>query len=106
MTTVAGTGYYGSNDGIGTSAGFAFNNYNAIAVNRVGRIALIPDYSNAVVRRLDLESHVVTTFVGSTRRSFSVVDGYGTSISFAGPTGIALDGATTFALVVSQFGCV
>jgi len=59
------------------------------------------DAQNVVVRRLDLATAVVTTFVG--RPSVvGMADGEGTAATFNGPSSIAMDAGGTFAVVVSR----
>ena len=57
------------------------------------------DTYNQRVRRIELISGVVSTFVGS--RDYGSVDGQGMAATFYNPVGIAVDSAGTVALVVS-----
>jgi hypothetical protein len=59
------------------------------------------DTKNVVIRRLNLTTAVVTTFVG--RPSVvGMADGEGTAATFNDPCSIAMDAGGTFAVVVSR----
>ncbi len=92
VTTVAGNVNAGSQDGIGTLA--TFRNPRSIALSPDGRYALINDFLNFRVRRLDMTSMAVTTLAGSTQ---GFADGIGSAARFTEMLGIAIDSAAQFA---------
>ena len=61
------------------------------------------DLGNHLIRLLVLSSGVVSTLAGQAR-SFGSTNGIGTNARFNFPTGIALDAAGTFAVVVRGDG--
>lgn len=98
VTTLAGTpGISGIADGVGSLASFAAN--KAVAIDATGSIALVVDYSSYTVRRIDVFSREVSTIAGSGARGNA--DGIGTAASFTYPTGVALNGAGSMAVIVS-----
>lgn len=64
------------------------------------RAPLQSDESNNLLRRLDLTSGVVTTVAGGLTKGFA--DGQRSAATFSGPTGVAMDAAGTFVIVVRQ----
>lgn len=88
VTTLAGSGVYGSTDGIGTAASFY----------RPHGIAISPDYANLyitdsgsnVIRQLIISSQTVTTLAGSAGKSGSR-DAIGAAALFRNPNGIITD---------------
>jgi hypothetical protein len=78
----SGTGLFGAVDGVGSAARFYFP--RGIVCDDSSR-AYISDYYNDVIRLLDLDTNVVSTFAGSTS---GVVDGVGSAAKFNGPIGI------------------
>ena len=58
------------------------------------------DSNNNLIRRIDLSSGTVTTLAG-TAGTTGHADGFGTTATFNKPSGIAMDAAGSFALVVS-----
>ena len=86
VTTVAGTGQNGYQDGPGTSAMFGY--LVGIAVDRSGTIYVV-DGGNQRIRKIDVGGYV-TTLAGTGRRGLQ--DGPGSTASFDLPTGIAMDG--------------
>jgi DNA-binding beta-propeller fold protein YncE len=94
VTTLAGNASAGSQDGIGTLA--TFRNPRSIALSPDGSYALINDFSNFRVRRLDMTSMAVTTLAGSTQ---GFADGFGSDARFNEMFGIAIDSAGLFALI-------
>jgi sugar lactone lactonase YvrE len=85
VTTFAGNGVMGSDDGIGTSSSFA--NLMAIAADTAGNI-YVADSHNNIVRKIT-PAGIVTTFAGSGREGHA--DGKGKAASFFNPAGIAVD---------------
>jgi hypothetical protein len=99
VTTVAGTaGTTGSTDGTGAAA--SFNYPNGLATDGAGNL-YVTDYSNNTIRKLVLQSGVVTTLAG-TAGTTGGNDGTGASARFNGPCGLSLDDAGN--LYVADFG--
>ena len=87
VTTLAGNGYYGFQDGTGNNA--TFNDPNGLAVDSAGNV-YVADALNNAVRKIDTSGHV-TTFAGNGTPGFS--DGNGFNATFSNPEGVAVDGA-------------
>jgi sugar lactone lactonase YvrE len=85
VTTIAGTGTYGSADGTGTLA--SFNHPQGIAIDKAG-ILYIADTDNYDIRILKPTGEV-TTFAGT--GAAGIINGTGTAASFGDPVGIAVD---------------
>jgi sugar lactone lactonase YvrE len=85
VSTLAGNGTAGYEDGSGTTA--EFNMPFAVAVDRQGNV-YVADRVNAVIRKVT-PAGVVSTLAGNGTSGH--VDGAATTAEFAGPTGIALD---------------
>lgn len=88
VTTLAGGGSPGSNDGTGTAA--KLDEPRAIALDAGGTL-YVADYDNHLIRKITAAG-VVTTIAGRADEPGSA-DGTGTSASFRGPMGIAVDAA-------------
>ena len=85
VSTFAGSGSAAFADGAATSA--SFNNPSGLALDTSGTV-YVADYSNNRIRKIS-PAGVVSTFAGSGSAAFA--DGTGTSASFNGPSGLALD---------------
>lgn len=83
VTTFAGSGTWGSNDGIGTSA--SFYDPTGVAVDALGSVYIADRYA---IRKITTNG-VVTTLAGS--GTAGSADGAGKSASFAFATGLAVD---------------
>jgi sugar lactone lactonase YvrE len=86
VTTLAGTGIVGYNDGTGTNA--YFNLPSGLAVGPDGNI-YVADQSNHLIRKVT-PAGVVTTIAGNPGTS-GFADGTGTDTQFNYPTGLAVD---------------
>lgn len=86
VSTIAGTGAIGSNDGPGNTATFKYP--DGAVVDSQGNI-FISDQSNHKIRKIT-PSGTVSTFAGSGVAGF--LDGIGTSAKFYYPAGMAIDG--------------
>ena len=85
VTTLAGSGSWGSTDGTGTAASFDFP--TGVAVDASGNV-YVADCNNRKIRMVS-PAGVVTTLAGS--GSQGSTDGTGTAASFNSPTGVAVD---------------
>lgn len=86
VTTLAGSGSYGSTDGTGTTA--SFRGLRGITTD--GIHLYVADKDNYKVRKIELMTGVVTTLAGS--GSSGTADGIGASASFNYPEGITTNG--------------
>lgn len=85
VSTVAGSGAKGADNGVGTTA--TFNNPAGVAVDAAGNIYVV-DSDNNLIRKIQT-SGAVSTFAGNGQ--FSSVDGTSTDAGFYNPHGIAVD---------------
>jgi DNA-binding beta-propeller fold protein YncE len=99
VTTLAGSGATGFQDGVGTNA--VFNRTRGVSIDPTGAYALILDGDNHRIRRILIATSQVTTLAGT--GAASAVDGAGAQAAFNQPTGICIDASGTFALV-ADFG--
>ncbi|MDP6455978.1 MAG: T9SS type A sorting domain-containing protein, partial [Candidatus Marinimicrobia bacterium] len=87
VTTLAGSGSIGSEDGTGTAA--RFYRPAGVAVDGSGNV-YVADQFNHLIRKIT-SAGVVTTLAGS--GSIGSEDGTGTAASFYWPFGVAIDGS-------------
>jgi gliding motility-associated-like protein len=85
VTTFAGSGTNGSNNGNGTGA--SFYSPQGIAIDAIGNI-YIGDTGNNLIRKISPAGNVIT-LAGS--GSIGSADGQGTAATFYGPTGLCTD---------------
>ncbi|RYE12512.1 MAG: hypothetical protein EOP51_31410 [Sphingobacteriales bacterium] len=85
VTTIAGTP--GTTDATGSAAGF----YNPVSTTTDGNNIYVTDTTNHTVRKIVIDTKVVTTFAGTANMSGST-DGIGAAARFNGPRGITTDG--------------
>ncbi|MDD5594231.1 MAG: hypothetical protein PHG97_05790, partial [Candidatus Margulisbacteria bacterium] len=90
VTTLAGTGSFGSADGTGTAASFFYPQN----ITTDGTNLFVTDYKNTI-RKIVITTGVVTTLVGSAGASGSA-DGTGAAARFNSPTGITTDGTNLY----------
>ncbi|MBI39669.1 MAG: hypothetical protein CMF59_08720 [Leptospiraceae bacterium] len=90
VTTVAGSGSSSYSDGIGTGA--AFSQPHGITCD--GKNLYVADTANHRIRKIVIESGVVTTVAGSGASGFS--NGSGSSATFDTPYGITTDGTNLY----------
>jgi hypothetical protein len=90
VTTVAGTGSSGSDNGTGTSA--SFDEPEGITTD--GTNLYVADTKNHLIRKIVISSGVVTTVAGT--GSSGSDNGTGTSASFNEPKGITTDGTNLY----------
>lgn len=85
VTTLAGNGTAGNQNGTGTAA--TFNQPVGLAVDASGNV-FIADYINHLIRKIT-PAGVVTTFAGS--GTAALTNGTGTAAAFNGPIALAFD---------------
>lgn len=85
VSTLAGSGFAGFADGVGTAA--SFSNPKGIAVDTAGNV-YVADAVNNRIRKISSKG-VVTTLAGNGTSGF--IDGLGTQASFYNPSAIAVD---------------
>ena len=96
-STLAGSGTAGSDDGTGTEAKF-FYPYGITLTSENDKL-YVADYGNNKIRTVDLATNIVTTLAGS--GAYGNEDGYGTTVTFAAPQGMALSPTDGFLYVVN-----
>lgn len=84
VTTIAGS-TAGYTDAVGTSA--QFYGPRAVCLDNNGNM-YVADYTNNLIRKIELATNTVTTLAGSTA---GFADGIGTAAQFNGPSGICTD---------------
>lgn len=100
VTTLAGSpGQVGSDDGIGAVA--RFNAPRGLALSHDDSFALVADFTNQTIRKIDLANGMVTTIAGSSGDVGSD-DGIGAAARFSFPYGIALPADDSFALITDS----
>jgi sugar lactone lactonase YvrE len=98
VTTLAGRALTsGSADGYTATA--RFNLPVGIAIDAGGTVALVSDYQNHTIRKIDLLTGLVSTLAGKAGVA-GAQDGVGASARFKNPSGVALSADGAFALVV------
>lgn len=111
VTTVAGSGAQGSNDGV--SANAQFNGPRGIAIDSTGKILYVADTGNNRLRKIVLTNNAssssyygtVTTIAGSdwgTTSSITSSGMYGADARFKYPEGIAVDDLGTIYVADTQ----
>ncbi|WP_288955566.1 T9SS type A sorting domain-containing protein [uncultured Polaribacter sp.] len=90
VSTIAGSGTAGNDEGSGIAA--SFNDPSQMAIDPAGNI-YVADYNNHKIRKITPEG-VVSTFAGT--GSAGATDGIGTAASFSLPRGIVIDSYGNF----------
>lgn len=85
VTTFAGSGVPGFNNGTGITAGF--DSPMGLAISNQNYLFVV-DYGNNRIRKIDLGTAAVTNFVGAVQ---GYVDGSGAAARFSEPMGICFD---------------
>lgn len=95
---VGGVWTSGMNNGVGTNA--RFNSPSGIAMIPSGNYALVTDTGNTLIRKIVLNTLVVTTIAGTISSSFSdVVDGSGTNAKFFNSYGITFSSDSSYVMI-------
>ncbi|HTC20078.1 MAG TPA: NHL repeat-containing protein [bacterium] len=88
VTTLAGSqGVTGANNAMGTSA--TFNVPQGVACDPTGSYLYVADQNNNMIRKITIATGAVTTFAGQLNPGDN--NAAGTSASFRGPSGVAVD---------------
>ena len=90
VTTLAGSGLQGTNDGSGATA--SFNGPDGMVYDSQN-LYVAEEFGNKI-RKIDLTTNIVTTLAGS--GLVGSADGTGTAASFDNPVGITSDGSSLF----------
>ena len=100
--TIAGSGAYGSADGVGTQA--TFGQPMGIEITPDGKYLIVADVGGGLVRAVELATFAVTTMAGS--GAAQSVDGTGASASFKYLAAVAVspDGSTVYAISTGAHG--
>ena len=91
VTTLAGSGSAGSNDGVGTNARFYYP--WGVATTADGATVYVAETTADRIRKIEVSSGTVTTLAGY-YNSAAFIDGVGTTARFKAPRQIALTGGT------------
>ena len=100
VSTVAGSGQQLYRDGVGTSAALNMISGGFLTLDVSSNVLYLAEYSDYYIRRIDLNTLVVSTIAGS--GAYQDIDGIGSLASFGGPYGVVL--SPTGALFVTEFG--
>ena len=90
VTTLAGTGAAGSNDGAGTVA--TFNSPNGMTTDGIN--LYVGEYLNHRIRKIEIASGIVSTLAGSA--IIGSTDGVGISATFSTPNALTTDGINLY----------
>lgn len=91
VSTIAGNGTMGNNDGVGTNAKFSYP--TGLAISSTGQFLYVADNGNSLIRKIDLSNNNVSTIAGD--GNFSHQDHVNAlQASFNQPTDLALRGDT------------
>ena len=90
VSTMAGTGSYGSVDAVGINASF----YYPYDITMDGSNLYVADWLNNKIRKIVISTDVVTTLAGS--GSGGYLDATGTAAKFYSPTSITTDGSNLY----------
>ncbi len=93
ITTIAGNGFPGYTNGIGTAASFNI----PWGITTDGTNLYVADYNNCTIRQIVISTGLVTTLAG-TEGVIGSTNGTGATASFDGPTGITTDGTNLYVL--------
>ncbi|OGU12706.1 MAG: hypothetical protein A2075_16850 [Geobacteraceae bacterium GWC2_58_44] len=92
ITTVAGNGIQGDPGGTGVATATSLNNPRSVAVDSAGNL-YIAEYTKHVVRKVAIETGIITTVAGSGAPGYSGDNGPATGASLDYPSGLAVDSA-------------
>jgi DNA-binding beta-propeller fold protein YncE len=87
VTTLAGSGAFGSANGVGVAAQFQYP--SGLAVDSSGNLFVGEGGGSQLIRRIVIATQTVTTVAGSGAAAW--IDGFGTNAAFFSPHGLASD---------------
>jgi DNA-binding beta-propeller fold protein YncE len=99
VTTLAGSGASGYQDGAGTNA--VFNSPHGVSIDPTGTYALVGDHLNRRIRRIVMATGQVSTLAGT--GVVSAVNGVGAQATFNSPLAMSIDASGAFALVADAW---
>ncbi len=91
ITTFAGNGEKGFSGDGGPATEARIGNANGLAFDRFGNL-FVSDTTNDSIRRIDVETGIITTVAGNQQRGYGGDGGPATEASLAHPNGLAIDG--------------
>jgi prepilin-type N-terminal cleavage/methylation domain-containing protein len=103
VSTLAGSGTYGTSDGTGTSAQFS-GIYGSPALDAAGNI-YVADSAGNCIRKIT-PAGVVTTLAGTCGGSAGTADGTGAAAQFNWPTGLAVDSSGMIYVADTSNSCI
>ena len=87
VSTIAGTGFLGNVNGVGTAA--SFSNPMGIAIDPAGANLYIAEATGNVIRKIEIATKTVTRFAGT--GVAGAIDGAATTARFNSPKGLIVD---------------
>ena len=102
VSTLAGSGSKGSNNGTGTAA--SFNQPSGVAVDKAGNV-YVADAGNNQIRKIS-PAGVVTTLAGSNLGAAGSANGPGYAATFNYPAGVVVDAAGNVYVADSNNGMI
>lgn len=100
VTTIAGTGNIGTNDGAGSIAGF--NSPNGICADLAGNLFLSDQINDTIRQIITNAGHWIVSTVAGTALQPGTTDGLGADVRFRHPWGVAVNSAGE--LFVTDYG--
>jgi DNA-binding beta-propeller fold protein YncE len=104
ITTIAGGAFAGGTDGVGSNALFSYP--TGISISPDETFALVTDFSNSCIRRLEMSSGSVSTVAGVCSLATNKTDGFGTNVGFANPYDISVSPDGTYALITDTYNSI
>ena len=98
VSTLAGSTASGNKDGTGAAA--KFNNPSGIVIDSSGTNLYVADTNNYLIRKIVINTGVVTTFAGT--GNYGNANGTGTNASFSSLYGLATDGTNLYAADINN----
>src|SRR2546426_9717465 len=98
ISTVAGSGIPGFSGDGGPATSAQLNYPTSVAVDAAGNL-LIADANNDLIRRVAVDTGIISTVAGSGVAGFSGDDGQATDAQLTSPTCIAVDAASNLLIV-------
>jgi sugar lactone lactonase YvrE len=90
ITTVAGNGTGGYSGDNGTATSASLSQPFSVTVDSTGNIYIADSWNNCI-RKMTVETGIITTIAGNGTRGYSGDNGAATSASLSFPSGVAVD---------------